>query len=60
MELVVTKERIAYFSMLGDSKGGWVLFLNLELNSTIRPLDPELLNPKSLNTKSLNLKSLNS
>ena len=32
--------------MLWDSKGGWVLYLNHEWNSSIKLLDLELLNPK--------------
>ena len=41
--------------MLWDSGGGWVLCPNRECNSSIKLLDPELLNPLLLCNLKVNL-----
>ena len=46
----MNKKELFMCPMLWDSMGGWVLCLNREYYSTIKLLDPELLNPK-LNPK---------
>ena len=41
--------------MLWDSKGGWVLCLNREYNSSLKLLEPGAAEPSTLNPKSQTL-----